>query len=592
MKTLRVSVLLAALALPGWSAAALAQRGQPATIVTGTLLGSDGAPMKLAHVHLLDLRTMQTVARAEAEPDGRFALATVRTGVFDLEFTGVDHYSATVPLVALSHATIVVNAQLRHYAYTDSLDKVTALGDWNHFAFDHTTPLVRQSDGRYAATVTVDSSADSVAYELLGLEVSGARSINGPMADRYVYDEGGDYRSVIAAHDGKATIVLDPAQLVRQGGAGDTLAIVFGDPRSEASRVAALWGDWEAQRQHWQDSLMAGVRRREALTSVNYDLAPFIAGRTALLGHERDPLVRQLILLQVLETRDMGTAVDAGLARRMLQELPPTSPWWAVFELGGPGRIEAACALANPPRPAAAGDTTPPPADTAALRQAVRYLERVATEHPDSTVRRIAHSAATGLERVMGDARAAGQLYARLAAEHPEPPMLALERAMHSPTRVWQVGRDAPTFSFPALDDSTVAYTPASFAGKVVLVDFWATWCGPCVGEMPYLQAAYDSLARRGLQILSISLDTARSDVRKFRAGQWKMPWLQAIAPGNFSGEEAQKLEIMMIPRPFLIGRDGKVLATDDELRGDRLLPALRKALEAPAAPPAAPANP
>ena len=81
------------------------------TVITGTLLGADGAPMKLAHVHLLNSRGSGLVARAQVEPDGRFALATVRTGIFRLEFTGVDHYSATIPLFAPSHITLAVDVR-------------------------------------------------------------------------------------------------------------------------------------------------------------------------------------------------------------------------------------------------------------------------------------------------------------------------------------------------------------------------------------------------------------------------------------------------------------------------------------------------
>ncbi len=96
---------------------------------------------------------------------------------------------------------------------------------------------------------------------------------------------------------------------------------------------------------------------------------------------------------------------------------------------------------------------------------------------------------------------------------------------------------------------------------------------------MKYLQAAHDSLASRGMEMLSISLDNARDDVRKFRAGEWKMPWLQAIAPGTFGNDQLKRLEILMIPRAPSSGRTGRSWRSTSAAR--RFSPALQHALDA-----------
>jgi len=545
------------------------------TVVYGTVLGSDGAPLKLAHVHLLDMQSGKTIARAQAEPDGRFALATTRAGAFRLEFTGVDHYSTTVPLLAPKPASIAVDVRLKHYAYTNALDSVTAMGDWNRFSFSNRTPLVRQADGRYAATVTVDSAADSVAYELMGLEASGNRSINGTASDRYAYDEGGDYRSVITAHGGHAEIALDPAKLDRTS---DTAAtrVTFRDAAGEQGRIAALWQEWQTQNDHWQDSAIAASKRHDH--GVHYDWAPFLASRTAMLPKMRDPVLHQLIEQQILDATIKGGKLDSLVARRILGDLPTTSPWWAFGEFGSPSRMMTAWAAAHP-RPVS--DSTRRGLDTAAARFTLAYIERAVAENPDSGVKAAALAQGVMIAQALHDMPKANGFYDQLVTGYPDAPDLSFLKSMFAPNRLWRVGADVPAFHVRALDDTSVTYTPASFAGKIVLVDFWATWCGPCVGEMKYLQAAHDSLAGRGLEMLSISLDNAVDDVRKFRAGDWKMPWLHAFAGPQLGAGQMRQLEINFIPRAALIGRDGKILAVDDELRGDSLLPTLRKALEA-----------
>ena len=538
------------------------------TVITGTLLGADGAPMKLAHVHLLNSRGSGLVARAQVEPDGRFALATVRTGMFRLEFTGVDHYSATIPLFAPSHITLAVDVRLKHYAYADTLDKVTAIGDWNQFGFGDPKPLTRQPDGRYA--VTVDVTTDTLAYQLLGLEATagGSHSINGTSSDRWGYDEGGDYRSVIAARDGHATSVFDPAKLDRRP--PGEVSVTFADPKSPEGRLYALWGDWQAERNHMMDSAQAARKRNE---HTHYDWAPFLAGRIAMLPRTRDPLIKQLVLEQILDATAMGGKIDTLLARRIIAELPPTSPLWAFFEFGSPSRMMAAYRAAR-------GDSAQA-RDTTVFRPTLAYVDRAVAENPDSSVKAEALSQGVMLARVLHDQVRSNEYYDRLVTEYPDAPDLAYLKAQFAPNRVWQAGHDVPAFHFASLDDTTVTYTPASFAGKVYLLDFWATWCGPCIGEMKYLQAAHDSLAARGLEMLSISLDNSAEDVRKFRGGEWKMPWLHAIAAGEWGGARMRELEIIFVPRAILVGRDGKILAVDEGLRGDALLPTLRHALEA-----------
>ncbi len=116
-----------------------------------------------------------------------------------------------------------------------------------------------------------------------------------------------------------------------------------------------------------------------------------------------------------------------------------------------------------------------------------------------------------------------------------------------------------------------------SFRGKVVLIHFWATWCGPCRAELPNIKANYEKYRRRGFEIISISLD---KDLEKCREHieKEKLDWYH-IADGKlWDARLAKRYGIESIPRAILIGRDGKVIS--ENARGAALAQAIEEGLK------------
>jgi peroxiredoxin len=139
-----------------------------------------------------------------------------------------------------------------------------------------------------------------------------------------------------------------------------------------------------------------------------------------------------------------------------------------------------------------------------------------------------------------------------------------------------QLAAGAAFPDFQVVDTDGKPLSVAQYKGKVVLVDFWATWCPPCVAEVPNVVAAYNKYHAQGFEIIGISLDRSAAAMKKFTSEK-NMTWVQYCDGLGWDNKLSRKYGVTSIPSTILIGRDGKIVARD--LRGDELESELAKLL-------------
>lgn len=475
---------------------------------------------------VLDLKLVTPDFKMELDNNSFYTLSVSSPEHERLEtilFTNSSDYDISVTLAK----------QLHNAAQTPYM-----IGSFNGFNPQQAIALELVSENEYQTEVPTDSG--EIRYQIMGVTPD-LMPVVGTQQDTFGYFNESFFVSVIHSDEPTVKIsfkpVVSPATKITQLTSSNidvqTIANAYkvisqNRAKLTASYVQQYMSGAQGLSIDW-DSMIAGILEKLA-TSTNKT--------------EKAILVNAYLdLLLVGSTPEYNADIETAIF-----EMGPLNPAWSINQYAILAALD----------------------HTKNMEKKRDFVKEMSINHKDDNVRMSAIYGGFLLAEERADTSERRFYYDKLLAEFPTSNFVENINYQYNPANKVATGAQTPAFNVKSIDGKST-YDNALFAGKYVLLDFWATWCGPCIEEMDELHSVYADYKSDKFEILSLSFDDAPEKVKSFRKERFPMPWLHTFIEGGFENELSTRFEVTSIPRPILIDPKGKIVATGLQLRGANL---------------------
>ncbi|NQZ07579.1 MAG: redoxin domain-containing protein [Algicola sp.] len=517
--------------------------------LAGHLFGANGKPMTFGQIRIAPLlgKTPENTVVAEVGADGQFNIDFDTKQRYQLMFAGVGHLPSRLVVDYQGQKDLKIDVELDSLTYlaqpvNPAVMLFTGVVEGKEKAPSHN--LVANDNGVF--TATIDLPAGPIRYKLNGF-VEGRHWVSNPQAAEFSLGRWGNFHSVIEHQGGDWTLNVKPIEL-----------------RSKlAENPVTLSGDWAEQQQVISVLVQYNrVLQQQRAAKVKAKSADFEYQQgLSTLKQMREKYQQQPLKDVVLAMSTAISGQSEAIFEQAVSQIAPDSWVWSI------NRVSFASSL-----------TASTPEDDSierslAVFNQIKKLKTHADGYLDNNgdddgKAKLLLTLADN-HRNNGDNAGYLEYYKNLKDNYSHVWYFEFYNQILEPTKLGK-GVDAPAFKIAALEQPSVMFEKSTFGGKVYLLDFWATWCTPCLKELPVLHETFEAFKDKGFEILSLSADTAANEVTTFRQGKWKMPWKHAFLN---DGEHPMVKDYFVFgyPAAFLIDENGKVLATGEKVRGDKL---------------------
>jgi thiol-disulfide isomerase/thioredoxin len=512
------------------------------THVKGKLLDVDGKPNKFALVAFAPSTSTVGHNFISCDAKGNYSIDITTPGVNRLLFSIPSHNSVQVPVMNNKNKTVTIDVTLAPYKYKDNFDEVSVTGAFNGYNIRSPEKMTKKEDGTYVYEVTTDEK--EVKYQLCKIEKLG-RTINNPESEAYELDSTGDYRSVVKAVGGKALIVFDPSKLLIRD--ADYKVTFKGSDFDE--KIFKYSDEYLKKSTDANNQMRAFIESKKNYQDFTYDAGDYLITLLTKIEKEKNKEIKdylKLIYVSFSTFRPKGYNNEKAIA--FFESVSPENSAWDLAHTA----FFAYYNLFPQFKWNELQDNFLKKTKSKQIKIAIlsNKLSTAKFSRSDEELKRL-H---TLIRNDYSDIKELQDMLKRYPIE----------------SKI-KIGVEIPDFEATSLDNANEKISKKSMLGKIYMIDFWATWCGPCVGEMETLHKTYEKFRGKGFEIISLSMDGDASDVTKFRNDKWKMPWKNSFI-GNSEGRKlADNFEVIGIPKPMLISAEGKILEMDETMRGEKL---------------------
>lgn len=445
------------------------------------------------------------------------------------------------------------------YQLNVMLDRYEASVDGRYYVMTELTQFrfsdkmeMKQNGNRYELTLPVPAGIDSVRYQI----TNGYRSFNGenylPTVDRY-----GDFQSVAAVTNGQIRIQFDPTTLRSIPSQSR-----FTNVRNMELPIAMqrLLAEYRRFRPMIIQKLSAGDSTKtglEMLFSVIESEIEDLSGRNRII-YEANVMNRFGPFY-----KRQADVLDA--ARKLAANDPEAYMNMAMYYQIG--------------RAAAEKKYGPKPSTKQMAPFILNEIEKAEQfKLPTSVLMDLFAEKARYLHAT-GNVEAQRSLMNTLISRHPDSHLAVYFK--RDLKRIEMLAQEAPDLPMKTLDGKSIKLS--DFRGKWVLLDVWATWCAPCVAEIPNLIQSYQNLDSKKIEFISICIDSYGDNLKKYiQEKGWRntMNWVLVGGQKNWDEPVIEAFRINGLPAIYLIDPEGRIQIRNRGLRGKLQLPTLKSRLD------------